>query len=391
LQPFSRRYFEPSASGDAGRLFTYAGEWRVAHDDRTPSAVPAASAASAEGAALGELAMPPLTVQGLAAFLRNPVKEFFRHRLQVSFDELGAVDEDDESFGADKLERWALLDEVLRSCRGWADVPAEALPPLPDLLGQQVARLQRAGRLPMAGPGRRAEAELLQTLLPVAAAWQQVLAEQPIVREKQPMRLVHPQDDRLVLDDWLVGLRATGAHAPPVWIELQASKVADAGTKKSGPIPRADKFLAAWVRCLASAACGCPADGIVIGEGAMVRASTPAQADAIATLTALMQACRDGMSGDSPLPTAVKTGVAGLSKPESARAAYEGQFRSRVPGEGQEACLSRVFPDFASLAAHSDFEAATQRLYEPYRQWLADHVTVTMLNNETAEQGAGDE
>ena len=43
LQPFSRRYFEPSAAGDPGRLFTYAGEWRVAHDDRAPSAVPAAS------------------------------------------------------------------------------------------------------------------------------------------------------------------------------------------------------------------------------------------------------------------------------------------------------------------------------------------------------------
>jgi exodeoxyribonuclease V gamma subunit len=123
----------------------------------------------------------------------------------------------------------------------------------------------------------------------------------------------------------------------------------------------------------------------------MVRVSPPAQADAIATLTALMQACRDGLGGDSPLPTAVKTGLAWLSKPESARAAYEGQFRSPVPGEGQEACLARIFPDFVSLAGHSDFDAATQRLYEPYRQWLADHVTVTMLNNETAEQGAGDE
>lgn len=391
LQPFSRRYFEPSAAGDPGHLFTYAGEWRVAHDDRAPSSVPATSAASAEGSTLGELAPRPFTVQGLAAFLRNPVKEFFRHRLQVSFDELDTADEDDEAFGANKLERWALLDEVLRSCRAWAKVPADALPPLPDLLGQQVASLQRAGRLPMAGPGRRAAAELLQAVLPAATAWQQVLAELPMACEKQPLRVVHPQDDRLALDDWLVGLRAEGTHAPPVWIELQASKVADAGTKKSGPIPRTDKFLTAWVRCLASAACGCPADGIVIGEGAMVRVSPPARAEAMASLTALMQACREGLGGDSPLPTAVKTGVAWLSKPETARAAYEGQFRSPVPGEGQEACLARVFPDFASLAGHPDFETATRRLYEPYQQWLADHVTVTMLNNETAEQGAGDE
>jgi hypothetical protein len=56
----------------------------------------------------------------------------------------------------------------------------------------------------------------------------------------------------------------------------------------------------------------------------------------------------------------VKTGLAWLSKPESARAAYEGQFRSPVPGEGQEACLARIFPDFVSLAGHSDFDAATQ-------------------------------
>ena len=104
-----------------------------------------------------------------------------------------------------------------------------------------------------------------------------------------------------------------------------------------------------------------------------------------------MQACREGLGGDSPLPTAVKTGVAWLSKPETARAAYEGQFRSPVPGEGQEACLARVFPDFDTLSAHPDFETATRRLYEPYQQWLADRVTVTMLNNETAEQGAGDE
>jgi exodeoxyribonuclease V gamma subunit len=243
----------------------------------------------------------------------------------------------------------------------------------------------------MAGPGRRVQAELLQALLPVAAAWQQALAEQPIVRDKLPLRLVHAQDDRLVLDDWLVGLRAAAAHAPSVWIELQAGKVADAGSRKHGPVPRADKFLAAWVRCLASAACGCPAGGIVIGQGAMVRVSPPAQDEATATLTALMQACRDGLDGDRPLPTAVKTGMAWLARPETARTAYEGQFRSPVPGEGEEPCLARTFPDFASLSAHPDFEAATRRLYGPYRQWLADHVTVTLLNNETAGQGAGDE
>jgi exodeoxyribonuclease V gamma subunit len=145
------------------------------------------------------------------------------------------------------------------------------------------------------------------------------------------------------------------------------------------------------VRCLASASCGHPAEGIVVGEGALVRVGPPGQVQATATLTALMQACRDGLDGALPLPTAVKTGTAWLVRPDSARAAYEGRYRSPVPGEGQDACLARVFPDFASLVAHPGFHAASQRLYEPYCRWLAHHVTVTMLEVEGAEQGDGDE
>ena len=286
-----------------------------------------------------------------------------------------------------------MLEEVLRACRGWSGAP-ESAPPAAQLrafLEGQVARFQRAGRLPMAGPGRRVQAELVEALLPVVTHWRQVLAEQPTVCDKVPVRVTDPADHRLVLEDWLVGLRAGAADEPPVWIELQASKVADAGTKKTGPVPRAEKFLAAWVRCLASAACGTPVAGIVIGEGAMACVSPPPSAEAEATLTALMQACRDGLGGDFPLPTAVKTGMAWLTNPDSAHAAYEGQFRSPVPGEGQEASLARLFPDFASLAAHPDFDGATRRLYEPYLRWLANHVTVTMLSGATAETGAGNE
>jgi exodeoxyribonuclease V gamma subunit len=394
LQPFSRRYFEPCTDGDPGRLFTYAVEWRTAHEARVQDAgAPGGAATPATGKTRGDPHIRQLTVQSVAAFLRNPVKEFFRHRLQVSFDEAAVVDEDDECFTTLGLERWVLLDEVLRVCRGWADAPRMAPLPgqLPGFLEQQVARLQRSGRLPLAGPGRRVQAELLQTLWPVVAAWQDVLTALPLVRDKEPLRLVHPQDDRLVFDDWLVGLRGSQAQGPSVWIELQAGKVADAGTQKAGPIPRAGKLLAAWVRCLASASCGCPAEGIVIGEGASVRVSPPAQAEATATLTALMQACRDGLDGDLPLPTVVKTGTAWLAKPDAARQAYDGKFRSPVPGEGQEACLARLFPDFASLVAHPGFDAASRRLYGPFSHWLAHHVTVTMRGTSGSQQGACDE
>ncbi len=387
LQPFSRRYFEPGVGDDPGRLFTYAAEWRTAHEDALPT--PAAEPPSPDDAADG--AGRELTVQMLVAFVRNPVRAFFRQRLQVVFDEMDTAAEDDENFASQGLDRWALIDEVLRGCQRWADAAADAPDPdeLAGFLQQQLASLQRAGRLPMAGPGRHAQAALLDAVLPMATAWQQALAAHPLPRDKLPLRLVHPADAGLVFDDWLVGLRAATAHGAPVWIELQASKMADAGTKKGGPVLRADKLVGAWVRCLASAACGSPAVGIVIGEGAVVHATPPPQADALATLAALMQACREGLEGSQPLPTAVETGLAWLDKPESARKAFEGAFKRT--GEGQEPCLARLFPDFASLAAHPGFEAATRRLYGPYALWLARHTQVTLLATDHAEEDAADE
>ncbi len=375
LQPFSRRYFEPAAAADPAPLFTYAVEWRAAHAE-AGAAAPLAAAPEAEGGAM------TITLQGLAAFLRNPVKEFFRHRLQVSFGELEAADEDDETFAGAGLERWAWVDEVLRACRSEADAPTE------QAVQRQVARLRRAGRLPMAGPGRLAEAELAQALAPMVAAWRQAVSERPVTCDKLPLRLVHPQDPGLVFEDWLVGLHAEGPAARPAWVELQASKVADPGGTRTGPKLREDRLLAAWVRCLASAACGHPADGVLIGEGALVRVAAPDPADAQALLLDLMQACREGLGGHEPLPTALKTGLAWLADPDDAQKAYEGGYRQA--GEVGEPCLARLYPDFATLAAQPDFEGATRRLYQPFQQWLSRHAQAELLSAEAeAPEAAG--
>jgi exodeoxyribonuclease V gamma subunit len=55
----------------------------------------------------------PLTLSQLTQFLRNPVKAFFRHRLQVVFDETQEENADDESFGVDGLQRYGLLGQLL--------------------------------------------------------------------------------------------------------------------------------------------------------------------------------------------------------------------------------------------------------------------------------------
>ena len=91
-----------------------------------------------------------------------------------------------------------------------------------------------------------------------------------------------------------------------------------------------------------------------------------------------MQACHQGLGGTQPLPTAVRTGLAFLDGPDKAAGVYDGSgFGAR--GEGQEACLARLYPDFAALSAEPAFEPSTRLLYEPFAQWLATHVQVEVL------------
>jgi exodeoxyribonuclease V gamma subunit len=385
LQPFSRRYFEAPAAGPQQALFTYAAEWRSAHE--TAAAVPAPAPATEPVQAL-----PAVTVDGLATFLKNPVQAYFRQRLQVRFDERPAPVPDDESFATAGLDRWQLMDEVLSAARRGheAQTSAHGKAPL-DLQGlvrAQVARLQRAGRLPLAGPGRHVQAELAATLQPMVLHWQALQAQHPQRLPKRALQLVHPALAAVVFDDWLTGLQSTGeAGATALFIELQASRLADA----RGKHPRADKLLKAWVRSLAAAACGQPVGGIVIGADVVLHlAPLPIEA-ARETLLALMAAWAEGLSGGAPLPTAVNTGLA-LLKGEDAAAAYDGSdYGAR--GEGREASLARLFPSFAALAAQPGFAAASGRLYTPLRDWLAQQVHIEPLPGEAAgaDEADGDE
>jgi exodeoxyribonuclease V gamma subunit len=378
LQPFSRRYFEPAADADAAPLFTYAAEWRAAHG-AAPVDEPALAANS--DASADEPGLAPLTLPDLAAFLRNPVKAFFRHRLRVFFAEPDAAQADDESFGGDGLERWSWVDDLLRASRAALEDEAAAVAPehIQNVLRHQLTRLQRAGGLPLAGPGQQMQAALMQALCPTLAAWQALRAEYPLAPDRLALRLAHPQQPGLVLDDTLTALRGS-AQGRPAWVELQASKLADPGGKTGPALPRVDKLLLAWLRCLASSAIGRPTDGVVIGEGAVVRVTATPDAEAARKiLFDLMLACHAGLTGDRPLPTAVKTGYAFLERSDRAAEVYDGDAAGHRHGEGQEPCLARLFPDFASLAADPAFDAASRRLYAPYREWLAEHVHVELL------------
>jgi exodeoxyribonuclease V gamma subunit len=381
LQPFSRRYFEPGAARPHGAgLVTYASEWRAAHAEAGVARRGERSEARGREEAGEERMQRNFTLAGLASFLRNPVKEFFRHRLQVTFREIDAAAGDEEAFVTDGLQRWALLDDVLHDARALA-APAGGAPEpaaVADAIDRRLARLRRAGRLPLAEPGRHAQEALAHTLRPMGARWQAALAEHPEACGKQPLRFVHPEDPGLVLDDSLPGLRRAHDGERPLWIDLQASVVAQVGERGAITL-REDKLLVAWLRGLASAACGAPAEGLVIGPGAAVHVSPPGRDEAVAVLGDLLRACHAALTADTPLPTAVKTGLAFLRDPGKARAAFEGSPALGVRGEGHEACLARLYPDYRALSSQPGFEAATRQLYAPFERWLSDHAEAKAL------------
>jgi exodeoxyribonuclease V gamma subunit len=364
LQPFSRAYFEGGPT-----LFTYASEWRAAHD---PGPGDAGSPAAPGGADDPDDARV-LTIDDLARFLRNPVKAFFRRQLQVVFDEPEAAAEDDEPFDSAGLERWNQIDDVLLEVRRvWQRVDdGDVPPPLDELVEAHVARLAREGRLPMAAPGSFAEQRLRQTLQPMLAQWQAERHALPNSIQKRQLRIAHPARTEVLLEHWLEGLPAASPTGGATWIDLRASTLA-AKAGRAAPKPKPEHLLLPWLLLLAAAADGEPIRAVLIGSDVRIGLQLPegpeTEAAARATLSDLVDAWCDQQDADAPLPTAARTGLAWLGDPSRARSVYDGGMNSR--GEGQEDCLARLFPDFEALSGDPGFEAATRRLYGTFLAWL---------------------
>ncbi|MCW5634162.1 MAG: exodeoxyribonuclease V subunit gamma [Rubrivivax sp.] len=362
LQPFSRAYFE-----ERGGLFTYATEWRAAFDATARAAAGDATMAAPPATPRDEPAAA-LTLNELASFLRNPARSFFRRRLGVVFDEADSAAGDDEPFDSSGLDRWRQIEEVLREARrqlgegGGAGDGHDDDERLSRLVQAQLARLQRAGNLPLAGPGRQARVALQQTLQPMLAQWRRELATRPHRLEKQPLHFGPRAGVRL--EDWLVGVR-TGSGAVPAWIDLMAGPLAG----KHGRSLQEHKLLPAWLRLLAAGACDVPLAAVLIGTDVVVTLAPLAEREASRrTLQDLMEAFAAQDDADAPLRTALRTGLRWLGDPDKAAPAYDGSFER--PGERREPCLARLFPDYEALSAPPAFEAATRCLYEGFAGWL---------------------
>lgn len=352
LQPFSRRYFE------RGGLLTYAGEWRSAHG----------AAEEHAGDALPKYELQPgfvLRLAELASFLRQPARYFFRRRLGVSFLDAAVVGEDEEPFALDALERFFIEDHLLDDSG-----PLEDIKEVRATLSARAQRLAREGVLPIGLLGRQWQEELVHGLVPVRTAWLRLGARFPQAAPKLAVSLA--LDDGLVLEDWIDRLRSDGEQT--AWLVQISSKVLDKGGK-----PRGDKLVGAWLRQLASAACGAPVAGYLVARDAIV-AMAPLQPEAahacLCELTLLWRA-----NLDHPLAVACKTALAYLAEGD-ARATYDGGFE--LSGEVDDMCLARLWPDFDALSAAGDWPQIAVRLYGPLARWLDDGVSVTPLEGEDA-------
>jgi exodeoxyribonuclease V gamma subunit len=378
LQPFSRRYFElqaaPPRAGE--RLFTHAREWRAAH------ARPAVTAAAAAPLPAYEPdPRTPLTVAALARFLKNPVQEHFRLRLDVVFRDADDAAPDDEAFALGGLDEYAVLAGALDALAGALDSrPELAADPaaLQRLVEDRVARIRRAGSLPMAAPGRRSGQALVEALVPMLGRWLELQAQHPLACGREPLRQQH---DGLLLDDWLGGLRAAaGRPDQRVWLELQPGRLCSGDKRKT---VRAERLLGAWVRMVVAGACGLAVRGVLVGRDATVTVEPVPAADAVAALAALMQAWRAGMS--APLPLAGRTALAWAAHAADVAAVYEGGMFLR--GEVDEPCLARLYPDYEALAADGRFATLAERLYGPILRWTQERVSLQLHPAAPAAEG----
>jgi exodeoxyribonuclease V gamma subunit len=371
LQPFSRRYFEADSS-----LQTQAREWRAAHGpaDGDGRAVPSLEAFTPDPRL-------PLTLTQLASFLRNPVKAFFKQRLRVVFDPEEDAVADEECFGVDGLQEYGLVRDLLATASAVPDPEQEQ-----GAVTLALTRLRRAGALPLKGFGDLKQQALEDVLTTLMHAWHFAQARFPVDAPRQSVRL---QQGEVVLEDWIDHLCAgpgLDAHADDqagdltTWLQLEPGKLLEKGTK---PKARPDKLLAPWLRSLATAANGLNVQGVLVGRDGVLEISPMPQEPARETLCQLLELWQEGMN--TPLPLPPKTALAWLTD-KSPATQYEGGRNQ--PGDGEDVCMARMFPDYAALTEDGRFEALAERVYAPLLAWAAAHVSARFHAKEPAESAA---
>lgn len=345
LQPFNPDYFP--ADPVTARLFTYAAEWRIADDRAAPGQM-----------LLDPLPDPePLRIAELAAFLKDPVRSFFRLRLRVDFELDDPAGEDQEPFDLDGLQRWALWDELIAlQARAVQDGS-----PREEALEAGLQRIRRRGELAAGAFADLAAEALAGPMADMFERYAEALARwpQPQPRDEALRHAGSGAAAGLALEDWLRGLR-TDQDGGRGRVVLETSDAV-----KNGKYQR-HNLIKHWVAHLAAHLGGGPLTTVVVSKAGNVQFEALEVDAARAQLDTLLAAWRDGMR--RPLPLAVRTAFTWLDdqagQRNNAPASYDGGFNFDGEGPGSP-YLSRIWPDYASLVASGEFAELAERLLKP--------------------------
>lgn len=363
MQPFSRGYFENRS------LHTYAIEWRAAHE--LPQDPPSSACDSSPRG-------QQVTLQQLAGFLRNPVKTFFKTRLGVQFEAEIDPDVNDELMTLDARQRYHLLQTLLEH------TIREPHPSLEMKVARSMDRLTAGALLPLGGPGATARQTLQTCALDMLRWWTVYRDSSPAGQGKQ---LVFLEQEGFQLEDWLVGLggSASGYHC----VDWTPSRLAQ--LKNGEPEPLLQPLLRSWLTLNAAASTHLSLTQILVGPDVVLALSAPDPGMAQVYLRTLLSAWREGQ--EAPLPWALRTALHWCAETESsptlelraksaARSCYEGGWAD--PGERNEPCLARLYPDFDALIQDGRFARYTHTLIKPFREWAKKAVRVLHSTSDPA-------
>ncbi|MBL8485667.1 MAG: exodeoxyribonuclease V subunit gamma [Rhodocyclaceae bacterium] len=362
LQAFSPDYFGHTPADSP--LFTYAREWERSG--------PASKSAGAEGPLPAVRFEAPVQLGQLAAFLRDPVKAFFRERLRVSYEMEELAAEDDEPFSLDALAQYGLQDLLIKArLEALRDGQSET-----GAVSRQLARIRRRGELPIGVAADLAEAALLDPLDNMFERYDKACADWPETLDDEDFEHGVEVDGQVIrVQGRLTRLRGQGTER--CRIELSSSNLID--DRKY----RHERLISAWVHHLASHRSGQPTGTRVVGKDASAWIA-PLDTDTARKLfEAIVRAYAEGMR--RPLPLALRTGFAWVRGGGSAvdgplsdadpgpagkaRRTYEDGFQYTGEGSGNP-YLRRRFPSFDALWSDGGFSRLCEELLAP----LVEHV-----------------
>ncbi|MDR9433469.1 MAG: exodeoxyribonuclease V subunit gamma [Spiribacter sp.] len=350
LQPFSTRYQTDSTQRENESLCTYATEWQPnnqAHEHPKPQTPIFSNPLPSQ--THDEL----ISLNTLSRFLKDPVKSFFRERLDVVLERW--VDDviDEETFALDGLQSWQIRQQLFQLFDS-SDIRSETIP---QQLRSEIERMRRRGDFPAGGVGDAQAEEIFVAVHDLGRRRNEILEEWH-AQESSQWLLYRAESVSVGVEDTLAGLyRHASDDGECLQLIIEPSDL----YKQSA---RPEKLLNSWVsHIFANALAGSTTTRVLSASGEAVFDSMQSN-EAGELLSDLLDVWQS--SQNHPLPIAPSTAFTWLKKRSDAAAArvYEGD--SFQPGEvAASPYRRRVFPDYAELVSDSAFYALAERIYGP--------------------------